>query len=495
MHESRTGKITGESKASPKRLLLPATIALCLFCVGSSGCGRGKTDPANPSTPNLASASVTPSTSPATSAFPPPVLSGVIPVAVSIPGTVTSPEEARPFFDTFSWQSLVALSWPAVPGQRGVASNPSDPKSLLTAPNGTVVVWGTYKESFELFGQRDQRPTAWELFANKVPECKDQPEGMKLLVMLTKGDSILDQTKQAFSFPLIDQNRNYVRYEVRYNKAFYNFVRGSDSDPKSWLYQIANLARVEPVFMPASPVTQAAPPDVVGALMVKAAWREMTDKDDRNRYYVIPALLYDPTTQNCIQKEMGLVGLHIAQKLTSFPEWIWSSFEQVDNVKRGPGALPATPISFNNGTDDPKTIGGYANRPDQKGATMLPQPQRTPVQVTRLNPIPSTPAGASTLDVNAAWQQALKGSVWQNYELVITQWPSNPTVFQTKEAGGIYPKDCGAAFPADGATNTTMETYFQSSRDALGAGGNSCMTCHYVAGQSDFSWGLNRRAH
>jgi hypothetical protein len=79
--------------------------------------------------------------------------------------------------------------------------------------------------------------------------------------------------------------------------------------------------------------------------------------------------------------------------------------------------------------------------------------------------------------------------------LVITQWPSNPATFKTKEAGGIYPQDCGAAFPADGATNTTMETYFQSPQDALGAGGNSCMACHYGAGQSDFSWGLNRRAH
>jgi hypothetical protein len=493
MHESRPSKIAGESKSPRKSLLLPATIVLSLFCLGSSDCGTSKKDAAILPSPTVASAISSPS--PAATAFPAPVLSGVIPVAVSIPGTVTSPEQARPFFDTFSWQSFVALSWPAVPGQRGVALNPSDPQSLLTAPNGTVVVWGTYKESFDLFGQRDQRPTAWELFANRISECKDQPEGVKSLAMLTKGDSILDESKQAFSFPLIDQNRNYARYEVRYNKAFYDFVRGSDSDPKSWLYQIANLARVEPVSMPASPVAKAAPPDVVGALMVKAAWREMTDKDDRNRYYVVAALLYDPATQNCVQKDMGLVGFHIAQKLSSFPEWIWSSFEQVDNVARGPGALPTTPISFNNGTDDPKTIGGYANRPDQKGAAMLPQPERTPVQVTRLNPIPKTPAGASTLEVNAAWQQALKGSVWQNYELVITQWPSNPTSFMTKEAGGVYPKDCGAAFPENGATNTTMETYFQSSRDALGAGGNSCMSCHYGAGQSDFSWGLNRRSH
>jgi hypothetical protein len=490
MHKPGTRRIAGKFRLCQRSLLLQATIGLSLLCLAGSECDAGKKETIAPSAANAATVSPVPA-APSPPPFPPPVLSGVIPVAVPIPNNVTSPEQARPFFDSFSWQSFVALSWPAVAGQRGVAQNPKDPKSLRTAPNGTPVVWGTYKESFDLFGQGDQRPTAWLVFTNPIPECKDQSPGMKRLVMLSKGDSILDETKQAFSFPLIDQNRNYARYEVRYNKAFYNFVRGSDKDQKSWLYQLKNLARAEPVSMPAS----SAKPDPVGALMVKAAWREMTDQDDPNRYYVVDALLYDPATKNCVQKKMGLVGLHIAQKLTAFPEWIWSSFEQVDNVKRGPGATAKTPISFNNGTDDPKTIGGYANRPAQKGVATVPQAERTPVQVTRFNPIPNTPPGASSLEVNAAWQRALKGTIWQNYELVITQWPSNPATFKTKEAGGIYPQDCGLAFPADGATNTVMETYFQSAQDALGAGGNSCMACHYGAGQSDFSWGLNRRAH
>jgi hypothetical protein len=42
-----------------------------------------------------------------------------------------------------------------------------------------------------------------------------------------------------------------------------------------------------------------------------------------------------------------------------------------------------------------------------------------------------------------------------------------------------------------------METYFQSQSDAAGAGGNSCMSCHYDAqsGLRDFSWGFARRPH
>jgi len=61
----------------------------------------------------------------------------------------------------------------------------------------------------------------------------------------------------------------------------------------------------------------------------------------------------------------------------------------------------------------------------------------------------------------------------------------------------MYPKDCGAAFPVNGAVNTTLETYFQNTTLATGAFGNSCMSCHYNAGTGlrDFSWGFARRPH
>ena len=121
---------------------------------------------------------------------------------------------------------------------------------------------------------------------------------------------------------------------------------------------------------------------------------------------------------------------------------------------------------------------------------MEPDPaKRTPVQVTRLNAIPATPAGASTQVLNAAWQAALRGTVWQYYELVTTQWPTLATPFATMESGGTYPEGSGTPFPQNGVTNTTMETYFQDATDAAGAGGNSCMSCHYRAGTIGFQLG------
>lgn len=272
----------------------------------------------------------------------------------------------------------------------------------------------------------------------------------------------------------------------RFNESEYNFIRGADGDPTTWIYLVKNLAGKEPIQMPAS-----SPPSTQGAIMVKAAWKILVPGvDDPGRFYAVSSLVLDPQTKKCTTQQVGLIGFHIVQKLKDFPQWIWSTFEQVDNVPPASGPTSGHSYSFNNGTNNPATIGGYANRPPLMAPQLQPVDQRKPVQVTRFNPIPD-----STAALNTTWQQALKGTVWQYYQLVFTQWPSNPTVFKTREDGGIYPQDAGGAFPANGVTNSVMETYFQSQNDAAGAGGNSCMSCHYAADQADFSWTLLRGAH
>ena len=422
---------------------------------------------------------------------PAPSLSGNVPLVVSLPPGVTTPEQARPFFDTFSWQSFVALNWPAAPnGPRGAPDRPDDPAVFKgAATGGQPVAWGTYKEKYELFDQGSQRPTAWDSSAVPVNPCGNMGvrAGQKLFVRYSKGDSVVEIANQAFSYPLIDQNLNYAVYEIRFNRTQYEFVRGSDSDPISWLYLVRNLAAKEPLQMPASSA-----PSTLGSLMLKAAWKVLVaGVDDTSRYYAVDSLVLDPMTNACEPQKVGLIGFHIVQKLWDFPEWIWSTFEQVDNVPAA-GDPAGKKYGFNNGTNpqNPRTSGGWANRPPAMAPQLQPKNDRVPVQVTRFNPIPD-----STRALNTQWQEALAGTVWQNYQLVMTQWPADPPSFKTMEAGGVYPKDSGAAFPANGATNTVMETFFQAQSDAAGAGGNSCMSCHYRAGQADYSWSLMRGAH
>lgn len=443
-----------------------------------------------------------PSTFPAS--VPPATVSGNIPFAVPLPGAGSTPAPPltfRPNFDYFSWQSFIALNWPATSGSRGVPDQPNNPNVFFNAAPDAPVVWGTYKDSFDLFGQKDKRPNAWDDPDGPITPCANAA-GQKALIFMTKGDTPLMQTTQAFSYPLIDQRGNYVHYDIRYDQAEYNFIRGQDGDSTSWLYLLKNLAPKENAqFGVQMPMTATTPANQLGSIMVKAAWRIKSDKDNAGRYYAITAQIYNPQTQACAPATVLLVGLHIAHKVDPFTEWVWSTFEQIDNVPPDsditPQPLPpAGGYSFNNGTNNPKTEGGYNYKPSTS-----PAPSPSPVQVTRVNPIPNTPTGASTREFNTYYQQLLKGTIWQFYQLVITQWPSNPGLpanggsFMLMQNGGVYPLNAGSAFPVNGAVNTTMETYFQAQNDAAGAGGNSCMSCHYRAGQSDFSWGLNRRAH
>lgn len=451
------------------------------------GCGPSDPNPAGPQPPVIEEEET-----PVAQILVTPVISGEMPDSVPLPANDTlSAEENRPFFDEFSWQTFIALCWPLETGQRGVPQNPEDSATFFGMTNNTPVVWTSYKNQYDLFGQGSDRPSSWESWANPNSLC-NTGETMTHVFGTAKGNILVGDVDEAFSVPLIDQQKNYTLYEMRYNEPQYNFIRGSDSDSSSWLYIKSNLVQHQimhhdTVEMPGSNPGTGEP----GATLIKASWKYLTEADDSSRYYVIYEEVYDPVTKSCNKQKMGLVGLHIVRKVKNFSQWVWSSFEQVDNVPGAPKAQ--APYTYNNNSDTPQTSRGYANKPDSTGVNP-DKDSRVPVQVTRLNPVPTTPAGNSTVDINALYQEALGSSWMANYQLVITQWPTDESSFKLPLNGGVYPKDCGVPFPQDGCANTSMETYYQSQMDAGGVGGNSCMSCHYTAAQTDFSWSLQLRS-
>ena len=220
--------------------------------------------------------------------------SGILPVVVDIPSSVKSAEDARPFFDDFSWRSLIALNWPADPARRGAPKSPNQPAVFLKAGASYPAVWGSYREAYELFRPDGARPIPFDAKQQTLPFCADVPAGTKVLLMGTKSGTLLQATSQSFSYPLVDQNLNYVYYEIRFNRDQYDFVRGSDKIKASWLYLAANLEAAEskaPISMPIS----APQPYREGAVMLKAAWKQLAAPDPR--YYTVPAVIYDPSSK------------------------------------------------------------------------------------------------------------------------------------------------------------------------------------------------------
>jgi len=87
-----------------------------------------------------------------------------------------------------------------------------------------------------------------------------------------------------------------------------------------------------------------------GSTEIKAAWRLLTARDTpaiRARYYVVNgAQVFNVGTRKCEKQDIALVGFHIVTKTPDRPQWIWSTFEQVDNVPgrtsepKPPGGVP-----------------------------------------------------------------------------------------------------------------------------------------------------------
>lgn len=426
--------------------------------------------------------------------MPPASLSGNIPTFVQLDSLNNSPLNARPAFDQFSWQSFIALNWPAKVGVRGEPNNPNDPAVFKEASNTSPVAWDSYKEAWELFGQPDNvRPTVWNSYEADQSPCNTDAN-TKSLQMMSKVGTVFGDIDEALSYPLIDQNNEYVYFDVRFNRVQYDFIRGKDNEDNSWLYLSKNLITGRgnfPVDMPES--TQ----DTLGALMLKGAWKQLNQAEiEGKKFYTAPAKIYDQLVDSCRTVTLGLVGLHIAQKLDSFQQWIWSTFEHIDNVPE-PGDQTGKKYSFNNGTNNPPSPNGYAEADKPESFDAVTASERKPVQVSRYNKIPTTPKGSSTAEINAYYQnEIVKGTVWENYQLVFTQWPTMHNQFRyDDQIGASYPKYSGQPFPADSVTNSVIETYMQAQEDA-GALGNSCMACHYRGASTyDYSWVLKRRAH
>jgi len=450
--------------------------------------------------------------------------------------------EDRTFFDYFGWQTFIGLIWPADSLHRGVPNraitaedfskyNTTDSNNFNRVP----AVLETFRTFDDAFPQSyDVHPEAWNSSLYKRPFNLDITAKMTNLAALN----------EAFSSPLIDQNHQYVRYSLQLNEVMYEFIRQNKWYLKENLPKSPTQASLPPLPVDATtgkivsvqqPQTNTIVKQPVNgnSIELKSAWRIMITeddpskpwrkKDDLSRYYISKANVQNVVTGKVEEKLVGLVGLHVVVKTPQFTQGIWSSFEHVDNIKtpKGSGLRP----SFHNG-DDTYYEQGFSYQPSN---SIMEEKDRVPVEVSRVYKIPDTPVatpenlpdGTSTVGLNKAYKKLLKGTVWQYYQLVITQWPTDPTTFYAKpflvprgpqpdaktdlpaivssynrakeNEKNAYPKWSGLPIPQVGALNTTMETYFQNPKPFKSMESTSCMGCHYNASDMDYSWGFKLR--
>lgn len=431
---------------------------LCAFALAAAGCG----DTQGAAAGNAPEAAVR--TPPRDS-----LLSPVVPPDATL--TASTLDSLQHQFDVYSWQTFVALNWPV--GADGQA----DSAQTIGADGDNATVWETYKESYEVFLDDGAAPSPWGAPRTYPASCQGvAPPGTPVFRMVTKAPrDVLDAMEEPFTTgPLIDQDSNYVRYAIHLNRDAFEFI------VQDTLYTTQGQANADSVRFPEGNDSTG----VTGAIVIKSAWKVLGPNDRPERFHKSRVLVYTDSSsvplipQSCVLRTMGLVGFHVAHKTQSAPQWLWSTFEQVDNVRVPEGS--GLRASFN----DPACTGCPVNQP--LTPPWNPDVKAAPSQITRVIPIDS-----ATMALNAEWQGRLRGvseqSVWQFYELVSTQWPTNPG------ASLSGPTPMGNPAPQFLA-NTTLETYIQGRVPNVSS---SCIGCHNNATTttgvfSDFSYLLER---
>ncbi|HUK15417.1 MAG TPA: hypothetical protein VLW65_03350 [Bryobacteraceae bacterium] len=381
-----------------------------------------------------------------------------VPDDVSVPAAAEgTPADMLPYFDDYSWQAFLALVRPAAAGQRGAAD-----EHLTVTSDQKPKVFETFKAMWEvLHGKPDGTldadhpvPAPWRQYdQGSFNACGVDPKFGDLVLASFSGWSDLGQGFfGALNGPLVAQNGTYVHYWTGYNEVEFEQIAKSKA------------------YLPTSPGTTFP----TGSLSVKASWMDMAHIAHPERYYTRNAWVRDPNDAigHCEMKPMGLVGLHIAQKTHNRLQWIWSTFEQVDNVPDDPPDPLGSTGTYNfhrNGVAFMKPGNPYPAQP----IGWPPPPPQNVNRVKHIHPLTQT--------TNLAYRKALQaaGSVWQNYQLVMTQFAIKPdqTGPDTATPDYTFPgtNNAGTAF-----ANSSIETYEQ------GNIGDSCMACHLDTNCEDF---------
>jgi hypothetical protein len=384
-------------------------------------------------------------------------------------------------FDFYSWLTFIALNAPADGKRIGQGPRPGGdattkwedlasyrPLADVMLAHGAAPTWGT----------------------RIVPEtCKSLDGPGKII--LTLGEEAFNQPFK--SGPLIDQDGNYALFDILMNRPMFDYIL------ENKLYSVPGQASFsEVIAFPEGNNPAGADPGRMGAVMVKVSWRILDPARDRDlisQFHTADALIFFPgppatkTGPTCVEKKLGLVGFHVGHKTKFAPQWVWSSFEHVSNAPDQADVASRkllTRYNFFNPACKTCAVNDTPQAPppwDPDASLKFHTGYRS--QVTRVNMLPP-PVIAEVAELNRQFRAVLKGTVWEHYMLLATQWPTD---FKSLTDPTGRPAPTYLA-------NTTLETYSQG-RVPLAS--SSCMACHnnattrHVPAQSsDFTFILEK---
>lgn len=390
--------------------------------------------------------------------------------------------------DCTAWQQFIYMNWPALPGasQYGMP----DPNAPFGTSNAPRTVWESYNRPVDIF----------------VPSPKAPQLARKLTLSATSkllGNTVeFSGIGQAFSRGWIAGQR-----PVRANNGttytplvFYDVWVDRDEQDYIWRNQLQYASAQRGcaggpagLRLPkgANDYDCANRPATyglgIGAVEIKAALLDLgpapldaqgnLDKAQAARLFPtflvfpLPVDLQYPADDTAGGKPIGLqtnhavglVGLHIIRKMPGAQQFLWATFEHVDNdPTAGQPVSSPRPWLFYNAATPSKSPNANPYPCPSTGCNYGPS------QIVRLTPLDAQATGST-----ASFHAALPAnSVFRYYQLTQVQWPTLDAELP-KGAGGGSGVNVSEFIPAQYAANSTLETYFQRT--------STCVQCHAFA--------------
>jgi hypothetical protein len=396
----------------------------------------------------------------------------------------------QPDANCLAWQEFISLNWVASSTMRGQPDTSVTPQAWGTPNDTRPVVWETYKESNEVFLPNATPPPAWNTWpggaaAKSLGGMKSEVDGEPTLDLSDIGQASTGHpwlTAQSGILTLYERRLNQDEFNYIVNNKLYN---ANQQQVYVTVHPVPPPSSTSGTVPPLPPVGISLPDGTaatagygpLGAIETKAAWIELPNSADWPRYKTSKATVTYPG-QKPKAVTVGLVGLHIIHKTALGQQFIWATFEHVDNCPDATQVANKTAngrYTYYNPKCDPKTDAYQCKVNANPSTYKPPKPYTAPQQIVRNTPTP-TRANNNVAGLNQyVWNQikaANPKSVFLHYELVNTLWSNQNTTIAPGARTPLFAGQLSPAATQEPVTNTTLETYVQNL---------TCLTCHASA--------------
>jgi hypothetical protein len=389
-------------------------------------------------------------------------------------------------FDFYSWRTFIALN------------SPADGTSIEHAQADMRTRWedmNNFKQLLDVMLPAKLQPPKWPSDRAAIETERKRLVPKECLDLHNKmpNRTIVKMIEESFNEPfktgpLIDQQGHYAIFDILMNREMFDYIMQHHLNTKAGQISTANSSLL--VDFPPGQNSGA----TLGAFMLKVSWKILTsDEKAAKNFHMVDALVLMPPPDDqkaarlCLEETLGLVGFHAVHKTVGRPQWIWTSFEHVKNVpdkdevaaNKFDGSYNFFNVSCKDDCPARNTTPPRPWDPDPTLKLRFRKDDSFKSQIVR-----ETPLTHAAKNMNKIFQSMLQDSVWKNYMLISTQWPSAVacTSLHSQRFGAPAPQtdflkqpDMTCSPAPTFLANSTLETYSQGD---VPLASSSCIACH-----------------